>query len=251
IQAQKMESIGRLAGGVAHDFNNLLSVIIGYSDLALQQLPEGERLHEYMHQIRAAGDRATGLTRQLLAFSRQQVLQPQNIDLNAVLLRVEELLRRVIGEDIKLSLELQPDLYRVMADPGQIEQVVMNLAVNARDAMPGGGWITIETTEVELDGCAPSGAAPGAYVLLAVSDTGCGMSAEVQSHLFEPFFTTKAPGQGMGLGLFLTRTVLARLGGRLELTSRLGQGTTAVLMLPVTAAAYPVPPMLNRVAARG
>ncbi len=199
-QAQKMETVGRLAGGIAHDFNNLLGVMKGYGELLRWRLAGDERLRRYSE----AAERAAGLTRQLLAFSRKQILQPRILDLNDVVGDMEKMLRRLIGEDVQLLTVFDDKLGSVRADPGQIEQVLMNLAINARDAMPRGGRLTIETGNVDLDsGYARlrPGLKPGRYALLAVSDTGHGMDAETQSHICEPFFTTKEAGKGTGLGL--------------------------------------------------
>ena len=203
-QSQKMEAIGQLAGGVAHDFNNLLGVIIGYSELLLRDLADGSPAARRMTEIRSAADRAAALTRQLLAFSRRQVLQPRILDLNAVVAEAQAMLARVISENVEIVTLLAPALGRVRADPGQIDQVILNLAVNARDAMPGGGRLTLETRNVDLEGAATGrhpGLVPGRYVALLVSDTGAGMTPEVLEHMFEPFFTTKAQGHGTGLGL--------------------------------------------------
>src|SRR5437016_4591553 len=203
-QAQKMEAVGQLAGGIAHDFNNLLTVITGYSDLLLlsDDLPASGR--DMLQQIKKAGDRAAALTRQLLAFSRRQMLVPEVIDLNSLVTSLSQMLRRVIGEDIELILDLDPKLAAVSADPGQVQQVIMNLVVNARDAMPRGGRLTIQTANVVWgDDLQQRHAAvkPGPFALLSVTDTGIGMSPEVKERLFEPFFTTKGVAKGTGLGL--------------------------------------------------
>jgi two-component system, cell cycle sensor histidine kinase and response regulator CckA len=234
-QSQKMEAVGRLAGGVAHDFNNLLTAISGYSDLLIHRLPDGSTLRRDVEEIRKAGDRAAALTRQLLAFSRRQVLQPKVLDLNAVVTNMGQMLRRLIGEDIELSTDLSPSLSRVNADPGQIEQVIVNLAVNARDAMPDGGRITIATTDAELS---PAYAAaypevhPGPHVLLSVADTGQGMSDETQTHLFEPFFTTKEGGKGTGLGLATVYGIVQQSGGHIRVNSAADRGSTFLIYLP-------------------
>jgi two-component system cell cycle sensor histidine kinase/response regulator CckA len=236
-QAQKMESIGRLAGGVAHDFNNMLSIIIGYGDLVYQKLHPGDPLREKVEEILKAGRRSADLTRQLLAFSRKQSLQPKVLDLNEVIRNIEKMLRRLIGEDLGLETVLSGDLPRVKVDPGQIEQVIMNLAVNARDAMPRGGKLLIETNEVELDDAYaqnhPS-VAPGKYVMLALSDTGCGMEKEVLAHIFDPFFTTKEKGKGTGLGLATVYGIVKQSGGNIWAYSEPGQGSTFKIYLPVT-----------------
>lgn len=234
-QAQKLESVGRLAGGIAHDFNNLLTVINGYSDLLLARLGDSDRLRDSILEIRKAGQRAADLTQQLLAFSRRQSRQARVIRLNDVISDAEKMLRRLMGEDIEIVSELAADLGTVWADPAQMQQVLINLAVNARDAMPGGGRLTIRTENVRLD---PTSSAsfpalePGEYILWTVSDTGTGMDATVKAHLFEPFFTTKPPGSGTGLGLSTVYGIVQQSRGWIGVTSEPGQGTTFRILLP-------------------
>lgn len=234
-QAQKMESVGRLAGGVAHDFNNLLSVIIGYSDVLLGETCLDARTLKQAEEIKKAGNRAAALTRQLLAFSRQQVLDPKVLNLNSIVVETEKMLRRLIGEDVELETKLAADLGSVKADPGQVEQIVMNLAVNARDAMPLGGKLTIETSDAELDeeyAWQHVPCVPGSYVALIVTDTGIGMDAETKAHIFEPFFTTKEPGKGTGLGLSTVYGIVKQSGGYIWAYSELGQGSVFKVYLP-------------------
>ena len=234
-QAQKMEAVGRLAGGIAHDFNNLLTVINGYTDLVLQTLPAGDAAREPLEEVRKAGDRSAELTRRLLAFSRQQVLAPRVISPNAVVADAEGMLRRVMGEDVQLETRLAPDLWAVKADPGQIQQVLVNLAVNARDAMPDGGRLTIETRNVELGEAhtqAHLDARAGAHVLLAVSDTGSGMTDAVKARIFEPFFTTKGIGKGTGLGLATVYGIVRQSGGHIVVRTEIGEGTSFEVFLP-------------------
>jgi PAS domain S-box-containing protein len=233
--AQKMEAIGRLSGGIAHDFNNLLGVIIGYSRVLKRALGAGNALCEHALEIEKAGERAASLTKQLLAFSRQQVLTPAILDLNTLASDMQGMLPRLLGEDIQVSLELDPELGSVKADQSQIEQIIMNLAVNARDAMPMGGKLKIQTTNVELDQTYTrnhSGSKIGDYVLLAVTDTGAGMDAATLTHIFEPFFTTKERGQGTGLGLATVYGIVKQSDGYIWVDSVPGKGASFQIYLP-------------------
>ena len=236
-QAQKMEAIGQLAGGIAHDFNNLLTIIQGYSRLLIERLAQDERGLKQARRIDEAAEKAASLTAQLLAFSRKQVLQPRVISLTGLVENLDKLLRRLIGENITLLTKAEPDLWRVKADPSQIEQVVMNLAINARDAMPHGGKLTIETGNANLDesyALTHPNVSPGPYVMLAVSDDGVGMSPETQARIFEPFFTTKEKGRGTGLGLSTVYGTVKQSGGFIWVYSELGHGTTFKIYLPRT-----------------
>ena len=234
-QSQKMEAVGRLAGGVAHDFNNLMTVVMGRTELLLSRLDEGNPLRRNAEEIKRTTERAVSLTQQLLAFSRKQVLTPKVLDLNTVVANMERILRRLIGEDIDLVTVLGPALDRIKADPSQLEQVIMNLAINARDAMPSGGKLTIETANAYLDQPYarnhPS-VLPGSYVMLAVSDNGTGMDSETQARIFEPFFTTKEQGKGTGLGLATVYGIVKQSGGYVWVYSEPGWGTTFKIYLP-------------------
>jgi PAS domain S-box-containing protein len=235
-QAQKMEAVGRLAGGVAHDFNNLLSVILGYTEITLAAGDVTAKVRENLEEVHEAGQRAAELTRQLLAFSRKQIIEPRVLDLGVLVRDMEKMLRRVIGEDITLSTALAADLGSVRADPGQIEQIVMNLVVNARDAMPRGGTLTLETADRTIDAAFARdnpGARPGSYVLLAVTDNGTGIPQEIQGKIFEPFFTTKGEGKGTGLGLATVYGIVKQNGGYIQIESEAGHGTSVRVFLPL------------------
>jgi PAS domain S-box-containing protein len=250
-QAQKMEAVGRLAGGVAHDFNNLLTVILGYCELMLDDLPAGDARRLDIEQIQTAGDSASSLTRQLLAFSRKQIIEPTVLNLNTVIANMRTMLGRLIGEDIKIVIALNREPAMVVADYAQLEQIVLNLAVNARDAMPDGGTLTIGTAAVELDADevkAHTAVAPGTFHVITVNDTGTGMTPQVMSRLFEPFFTTKDIGKGTGLGLASVQGMVTRSGGSIQAHSQLGHGSTFKVYFPATAgvaavrAEYPATP---------
>ncbi len=242
-QSQKMEAIGRLTGGVAHDFNNLLTAIVGYSELLTLELPEGQASRRHVDEIMRAAERAASLTRQLLAFSRKQVLSPQVLDLNAIVTNMDKILRRLIGEDVELVTSTAPKLGCIKADASQVEQVVMNLAVNARDAMPKGGTLSIRTESVQLDAAYARDhwdVVPGRYTMLAVTDTGSGMDEKVLSHIFEPFFTTKEVGKGTGLGLSTVYGIVRQCEGTIDVSSKPGHGTTFKIYFPEVADALPV-----------
>ena len=235
LQSQKMEAVGRLAGGVAHDFNNLMQIILSYAEMAVERSAMDPEERQDLEEIKKAANRAANLTRQLLAFSRKQVLDPKVLDLNAVLKDLEKMLPRLIGEDVDFRLILAPDLGRIKADPSQIENVIMNLAVNARDAMQYGGTLTIETGNTEIDeeyARFHPFLPPGRYVMITVTDTGVGMDAEVRSHIFEPFFTTKEAGKGTGLGLATVYGVVKQSGGYIWVYSEAGKGASFKILLP-------------------
>jgi two-component system cell cycle sensor histidine kinase/response regulator CckA len=236
-QSQKMDAIGGLAAGVAHDFNNVLSVIIGHADLLMADLEDADTKRESVEEIKDAAIRAAELTRQLLAFSRQQILQPKSTDINRTVLGMAKMLRRLIGEDVELAFVTPTDIGTVVVDPGQMEQVILNLVVNARDAMPHGGEVKIETANVDIGAEADRaaehiGVSPGAHVMLVVSDTGVGMDDATRSRIFEPFFTTKGPGKGTGLGLATVFGIVQQSGGTILTTSEQGRGTTFRIYLP-------------------
>ena len=238
LHAQRMEAVGRLAGGVAHDFNNLLTIISGYTELLLGEMEQDNPLREPVSVIRQAGEQAAALTQQLLAFSRRQIVQPRRLDVNRVVSDVTRMLQRVIGEDVELVTDLEPGTSNVRADPRQIEQVLMNLAVNARDAMPQGGTLRIETATVTLDAQEVRflpGAPAGAYLRLSVSDSGCGMDEATRARIFEPFFTTKEIGKGTGLGLATVYGIVKQADGHLHVSSEPGRGTSFQVYLPAVA----------------
>jgi signal transduction histidine kinase len=230
-----MEAVGQLAGGIAHDFNNLLSVILGYAQLAVRELGPEHKTIRRLDAVCKAADRAAALTRQILTFSRQQNAETRVCDVNHIVEDMERMLRRLIGEDVRLAVALDQDVGRVRADPGQLEQVIMNLAVNARDAMPRGGRLVLETSNVELDEAyaqSHAGVSPGAYVVLAISDTGEGMEPAILARIFEPFYTTKGPGKGTGLGLAVVFGIVKQSGGFLSVYSEPGRGSTFRVFLP-------------------
>src|SRR4030095_5516585 len=244
-QAQKMDAVGKLAGGIAHDFNNLLMIIRGDSDLMLRRLAAGHPLRQNAEGIREAADQAATLTRQLLAFSRKEVVAPRLVDLNAIVASIHAMLQRLLGETINLVTITAPDLGGVKADPGQMEQMILNLCVNARDAMPDGGRLTVRTANVELDETAVkrwTDARPGAYVMLEVSDTGAGMDEETRLHLFEPFFTTKEQGKGTGLGLSTVYGTVQQSDGQISVESEPGHGSTFQIYPPRVAPTVVMPP---------
>jgi two-component system, cell cycle sensor histidine kinase and response regulator CckA len=235
LQSQKMEAIGRLAGGIAHDFNNMLAVILGYIDAVLLDMKPADPLYADLDQVRSAANRSAELTGQLLAFSRQQTIAPVVMDVNAQVQGIESLLQRLIGEDIRIRYTLDSKLWPIEMDPSQCDQILTNLAVNARDAMPGGGTLSIETSNVRLDEPVDPNRAdfePGDFVLLAISDTGCGMGPDMMGRLFEPFFTTKAPGKGTGLGLATLYGIVKQNGGHVNVYSEPDRGTTFRIYLP-------------------
>jgi nitrogen-specific signal transduction histidine kinase/ActR/RegA family two-component response regulator len=240
-QSQKMEAMGRLAGGVAHDFNNLLTAVIGYSSLLLETVAGDDEALDQVQEIKSAGERAAALTSQLLAFSRRQVLQPKIIDLNPIVADFERLLRRTVGEHIKVTIRCAPDLWQVRADPGEIGRAIMNLSLNARDAMPDEGTLTIETSNLNLSEAEAreQDLPAGRQVMLEVRDTGVGMDAQIQDRIFEPFFTTKEAGKGTGLGLATVLGIVKQSGGVIGCRSEIGEGTSFRILLPAVADAVP------------
>ena len=250
--SQKMEAIGRLAGGVAHDFNNMLTVVMANTLFLLKEMDAQSPFFQELQEIRNAAQRAAALTKQLLAFSRKQPRQPRSLDLNAVVMELTPMMQRLLGEDIYCETALTPELGLVMADPNQLEQVIMNLVVNARDAMPHGGSLTLATANVELEE-AEQRAGAKRYVMLAISDTGCGMDEETQAHIFEPFYTTKPTGQGTGLGLATVYGIIKQSDGLIKLESRLGRGTTFKIYLPLLekGSVTEEPPSIQKTTPRG
>ena len=241
-QAQKMEAVGRLASGIAHDFNNLITVLIGYTDELLDHVPPGSEARHLAESVRLATDRAAALTQQLLSFSRRQAAVANSVDLNRLITNMEDMLRRLLGQQIKITLSLQPGLATISADESQVSQVIMNLAVNGRDAMPRGGTLTIATANVVL-GDEHLDMIPGPHVLLTVTDTGEGMSSEVRDRLFEPFFTTKESGRGTGLGLSMVHGIVRRCGGQIQVESAPGEGSKFHVYFPSEARAVEIPPV--------
>lgn len=256
LHAQKMEAVGRLAGGLAHDFNNMLTVISGYNRMLREELSPNDPLQPYVEESSKAGDRAAELTNQLLAFSRHQIMQPRVVNVKAVMAHSDKMLRRLIGEDIELVLDLKEDTGNIKVDPGQLEQAIVNLAVNSRDAMPHGGRLTVETSNVHLDenyARSHVGVTPGEFVMIAVSDDGLGMDADTRQRIFEPFFTTKGKGKGTGLGLATVYGIVKQAGGDIWVYSESGHGTTFKLYFPrvmeeaaEATLAEPVPPTDSR-----
>lgn len=234
-RAQKLATIGRLAGGVAHDFNNLLTIILGHADLLLAQLPANSPVRSTIDEIQRAAESAAALTTQLLTVSRRQAEEPELVDLNACISELDLMLRRVMGEDVELRLALHPDPGLVRMDRGQVDQILLNLVVNARDAMPNGGVVTIETAPMVVTSappCARAALGPGPYLTLRVADTGVGIAPEMLARIFEPFFTTKDPARSSGLGLSTVESIAARAGGTVGVSSQLGRGTTVTVYLP-------------------
>jgi two-component system, cell cycle sensor histidine kinase and response regulator CckA len=242
-QSQKLEAVGRLSGGIAHDFNNLLTVILGYNNMIMEKLPEGDPMRLFSVEVDKAAQQATMLTNQLLAFSRREVTQPRVLNLNEMVEDLHKMLCRIVGEDIKLVLRLAAPLHNIKADPGQISQLMTNLVVNARDAMPDGGVITIATEGIELNCAAKADEQelePGPYVKLTISDSGAGMDEETRQHLFEPFFTTKPSGKGTGLGLSIVFGIVSQLRGNISVSTQLGQGASFAICIPTTTEELPV-----------